>query len=478
STSVSAFIVAGLSASGLIQVRNALPLIFWANAGCSILVVIAVLDIKYLVFLLLFFSGISFAFEKPYHLRFLARALFGMGMLFYGLQLIQLGAAPLATMPWVREVLAASHGSAMLTFLLGAVMTIVTQTSLGVILIGITMTKAGVFSVEQSVMLVYGAELGSSVVTWILSSGVRGTSKQLVMSQAVFNIMAVSLMVTLFYVEQLFGIPLVVALVHNIHPDLEIALAYLVVIYNTGIPAIASFIYTPILCVLTHLWPETQEEALGKIKFIKKHALDTPEAALLMVERELLRLVNRFPAYVQSMSGDKGTARSTKPIAPYHAAFANINQEIAYTLSDISEQNMGEHTSAHLLRLLNIQELLTALEQNLVSFCEAVEKAFPGNVIDRFITVLMESQEFLLLQSSDALAGGDDMDIAILKTITADNGDMVEKVRKQYLEAEEGLGLTEKMDMHRISALFERTTWLLNRLSVVVTPPLGSPEAA
>lgn len=472
SPAVSAFIVAGLASSGMMTVRSALPVIFWANAGCAILVIIAVLNIKYLVFLLLFIAGVSVAFEKPYRYRFLARAIFGVAMLFYGLRLIQEGAAPLAEMPWVADLLAASHGSVLLTFFLGALMTIITQTSLGVVLIGITMTKAGVFSIEQSIMLVYGVELGSSIVTWFLSAGVRGTAKQLIMSQAAFNVLGIVVMVTLFYVEQVFDVPLVKALVLSMSSDLGMAMVYMVVLYNWGVPIMASFLYTPIQNVLNWLWPPTQEETLAKIKFVKDHALNSPDTALVLVEKELLRLVTRLPIYMQGVVANIEEAfvgkRDVYDVAPYHAAFENINREIGYTLSDISEQALDEDTSGRLLRLLNVQDLVSALERNLVSFAEFACEPGGSARLTRFVEVIVQSQEFLLMQAVDAFTGEDREDVAILQVMTSDSGDMVEAVRKQYLDAEGDLEFQDKARLHKISGLYERTTWLLNRLSVVV----------
>ncbi len=470
SPSVSAFIMAGLSASGLVKVRNALPVTFWSNAGCSILVVVAVLDIKYLVFLLLFMSGVSVAFDKPRSMRFLGRALFGVGLLFLGLQFIRDGAAPLAAMPWVREALAASHGSAIMAFFLGTILTIITQTSLGVVIIAITMTEAGLFSVEQAIMLVYGVELGSSFVTWFLSSGVKGTAKQLVMSQVCFNAMAVVIMVFLFYVEVLGGVPLVKALIETLSPDLKKQIAYMVVLYNFGVPVLASFIYDHIQNLLNRFWPPTKEESLAKIKFIKDHTLNAPAAALIMVEKELLRLVGRLPRYMRETKASGDGLGGGEDIGPYHSAFENISREIGYTLSDISEKELNEDSSSRLLRLLNIQELIIALEQNLTDFTSAARETGDNQVLRRFSTAILESQEFLLMQAVDALSEGDAEDMAILRTVTSDSGDMIKQVRKQYLEAEEGLDFNGKAALHKLSGLFERTAWLLNRLSVAVEP--------
>ncbi len=468
STSVSAFIMAGLSASGLVKVRNALPVIFWANAGCAVLVVIAVMDIKYLVFLLLFISGLSVAFEKPYRFRFTGRALFGVGLLFFGLQLIQQGAAPLTTMPWVREALALSHGSTILAFLIGTALTVITQTYIGVVIIAITMTKAGLFSVEQTMMLVYGAELGSSVVTWFLSSGVKGTAKQLVMSQICFNITAVVTMVALFYLELFSGFPLVKSLIQSLSVNLDTQITYLVVLYTIGISCITSLLISPIYTFVNRFWSPTKEESLAKIKFIKDHALDTPAAALIMVEKELLRLVNRLPRYIGVLKAVVHGTKSEGDIAPYHQAYENISREIGYTLADISEKELGESSSARLLLLLNIHELIIALEQNVAAFAEAATEFSSRNTLKQFIAVVLESQEFLLMQAADALAGEGTEDMLILQNITSDSGAMVKQVRIQYLEAEQTLNFNDKAALHKLSGLFERNAWLLNRLSATV----------
>ena len=472
SSSVSAFIIAGLAGSGLMTVRRALPVLFWCNAGSASLVLIATLNIKYLVYLLLFLSGLSVAFGKSIKYRFVFRALFGIGMLFFGLRLIQEGAAPLAEMAWVRDILSVSQGSVMLTFALGATLTAITQTFVGVVLIGITMTKAGLFSVDQSLMLAYGAKLGSAIVAWALSSSARGVTKQLIMSQAIFNVMAAFVMASLYYVEYFFGVPLAKALVLAMSTNLERGVAYIVVMFNWIIPLLASPAYGLIQRMLNHFWPPTKEETLAQIKFIHHHASDSPDAALMMVEKELLRLVSRLPAYINDIASKMETTlegqRKTCAVGPYHTAFENINKEISYTLSDISEHSLDEQTSAKLLWLLNIQDLLVALERNLVSFVERACEPVGSQSLDRFVDVLVQSQDLLLMQAVDALAGDDLEGLSILKAITSDTGDNLESVRKQYLEAEGGMTFQDKAQLYRLSGLYERTAWLLNRLSVTV----------
>ena len=63
SMSALTFIVVSLISSGMMSVRNALPILLWANSGVSILVILAVLRIELLILFLLGVSGLCFAFE-------------------------------------------------------------------------------------------------------------------------------------------------------------------------------------------------------------------------------------------------------------------------------------------------------------------------------------------------------------------------------------------------------------------------------
>lgn len=161
SMSAIAFIVASLITSGKMNVRNAFPIIFWANVGAGIIILIAVLNIQTLILFVLGAAGISLAFEKPARYHHLASILFGIGLLFYGLFMIRAGTAPLAEKEWFRLILLHGQHSFLLAFLVGAVLTALSQSSTAVTILAITFTQSGLLSAEQTIMIIYGANLGS-----------------------------------------------------------------------------------------------------------------------------------------------------------------------------------------------------------------------------------------------------------------------------------------------------------------------------
>ena len=83
STSGIAFILVSLVTSGLTTVRAVLPIITWANVGCSALIFVAILDLRFVILYLIGLAGAAFAFDRS-HKNHALGALFGVGMLFYG----------------------------------------------------------------------------------------------------------------------------------------------------------------------------------------------------------------------------------------------------------------------------------------------------------------------------------------------------------------------------------------------------------
>ncbi|MGE4553468.1 MAG: Na/Pi cotransporter family protein, partial [Desulfovibrionaceae bacterium] len=390
SSSVSAFIVAGLISSGLMTVRRALPVIFWANAGCSVLVILAVLDIRYLVYVLLFLSGLVWAFERPRSMRVLSRVLFGVGLLFLGLMMIRSAASPLAQMPWVREAMAATGGSWLMALALGVALTVVTQTALGVVLIAISLTHSGLFTLDQTAMIIFGAHLGSSVVTWILAAGLKGTPRQMVMAQVLFNALGVLVLAPLYWVERRFGVPLVMAVLARVTPDLEHQMVGLVVVFNWVVPLVCWPLHGPLARMLGRFWPPTEAESLAQLRFIRDLSGDTPDTALDMVEQEQGRLLGLAAEHLRAararLEGVDGPDAAVR-----HAAFQGVAVEVRAVLDEMAQGELPEATGARLLGVRARLDLLEGLEGTVFDFARACAGAAAEGrpeTVRRFLGVL------------------------------------------------------------------------------------------
>ena len=174
SAAAATFILIGMLRAGMLTVRQIIPILIGVNLIGGVIVLVLVFDVKLAVFILLGVTGMIYSHDPQGSLRPAAGAAFGVGMLFLGLSTTQAGIAPLAQMPWFEEALAASQGSYVLGFMIGAVFSFLVQSALAVVVLSLAFLQADLFTLEQCVMIAYGAKIGSSILTYVLANSLCG----------------------------------------------------------------------------------------------------------------------------------------------------------------------------------------------------------------------------------------------------------------------------------------------------------------
>lgn len=464
STSAVSFILASLVTAGMTNARRALPVILWANAGACLLVLIAVLDLETFVLFVIGIAGIALASDRSARYKPLALTLFGAGLIFYGLILLRAGAAPLAHTGWFEGSLFEAAGSYPLLFALSALLRLATQSTSAVIILAITLADAGLFNVEQTIMIIYGANLGSGLFTWMLATRLRGRSKQLVMAQVLFNCVTCLLFVSLFYLEVHANFPLVRALTGASGASLEREMAYVYLLFNWTGAAVLSFFVVPMARLLERLWPPTQRESWSEMRFLHDQALHDPETALILVAREQSHLLGQLPLYLQELRKTT-TGDGTPAYESIHAAFESVAREIAAFTAELFRQEITAATSEKALNVQKRQKLLEGLEEvvrELVLDLNAwVASTGSTHLRDAFI----EGLDTLLLTAHDAAASGRIDDVELLSKITQDRGELLKTLRQNYIAAENSLTPGGRQLFLRVTGLFETTVWLLSRMA-------------
>lgn len=466
SGSAISFVVASVVAGGMITVRQSLPVVFWANAGLGVLVLLAFIDIKVLVLFLLGVAGISLAFDKPARYRQLAGTLFGLGLLFYGLNMIRTGAMPLAEEEWFKSLLLQGRESFVLAFAVGALLTAISQSSSAVAILAITMTQSGLFTVEQTIMIIYGTALGSSSITWFLSSSLKGTPKQLVMAQVYFNVVALIILVPLFYLEIYGHIPLVKALVIKASARMEQQMAYVYVLLNFSGTLTLSFVTGPYARFLARFWPPTQQEDWSQLKYLHDHALKDPDTALVLIEKEQTRLLDRLSLYMEELRAVDSNGRKPNCSA-IHSSFQIVSREIDAFASDLLNRTLSPDTAERLLSVQNLQTLIEALEGGLYEMTLVMDTWPESESSRRFKHMFVEGLDTILLTTAEAAGSRNPVEIEMLTAITHNRSEMMQKMRRTYLASERSLNAYERMTFLQVTSLFERAVWTINRMAVL-----------
>ena len=469
STNAVTFILTSMNTAGLINVRQAMPMVTWANVGTSALVLVATVDIHIPVWLLL--GGVGLAYyldvEKSSRWRHPAGALLGMALLFLGLQFIKNGAAPLRELPAARDLLQLAGQYGVLLFLVGAAITLVLQSSSTVSVIAVAMTHIGLLSMEQTVIIIYGAGVGSAASLWLMTANMQGAGRQLALLQIGLKLLAAALMVLLLVLELWLGWPLVLALVGHMTPLVSLQAAWVFLLYQV-VGALAVTALGPWLPGwLQRLSPPSVQETLSQPHYIYEQALEDAETALDLVEKEQVRLLGHLPHYLSTAEPHPSLSPNPTP-AELLTADRAVTEKVAEFLMVLMHQNSQDRQG--LDRLLNLQDrqrLLHDLREGLVQLEAHLHTTgqLDGTAgsVQGVVQRMGEAMHFLLLTLHDAAESSSAQDLAWLQALASDRSDTMENLRQKALDEAAHASQAALAALFNATTLFERVVWLVRR---------------
>lgn len=202
SSSISTVMTVGFVNAGLMSLTQAIGVIFGANIGTTITGWIISIKIGKYGLLLLGLSVYPYLYAKSPKLKQFGRVLFGIGMIFFGLQLMSGAFKPLRSDPGFLSLL--SHFSAQTYFsyfasaLLGCLLTMVIQSSSAMLAITIAMAISGVIEFHTAAALVLGENIGTTITALLAAVGGNITAKRVARAHALFNLGGVFLVFSFF----------------------------------------------------------------------------------------------------------------------------------------------------------------------------------------------------------------------------------------------------------------------------------------
>ena len=455
SAAAATFILVGMLRAGMMTVRQILPILIGINSIGGLIVLVLIFDIKLVVFALLGITGLVYSSDRAGGLRAVAGAAFGVGLLFLGLSTTQAAVVPLTDMPWFEAALQYTRASYLIGFLVGAMLSFVIQSSLAVVILTIAFLQAGVFSLEQSIMIAYGSKLGSSLLTLVLSSGLTGESKQVARFQVAYNIVGELIMVPAFYLETFGGVPLVAALAASMTDKVDMQLAIINLLFNI-VPG--TLIYATLgawVRVLGRMYPPTVEEQASKPRYLHAHATEDPQGALRLIELEQVRLIEILAQSFDAMREGGDAAR----LAALNKAFDALATAIREAFSEVSNRRqLSPEVYERLNGVLNLQHNVEAANKEIHGLAKdlAALRGTPRG--DRFARVAIDGIDTILLTLLDVARERSTVDTELLEQMTSEDG--MTRVRKAYLAEDDALNPADRMQLLSAANHCERLIWL------------------
>jgi phosphate:Na+ symporter len=479
SSSAITFISISMVTAGLADVVRVAPMVIWANVGTSVLVLLSAIDISHAVFFLLGVTGIAYYFDvdKAPRLRHLFGALLGLGLLFLGLELIKSGAAPLKTMESVRDFLGFAASSHIAAFLVGAALAAVAQSSAMVSIIAVTMINAGILTLDQTIVIVIGASLGSGIATLLLSTNLSGIGRQIGYLQVAVKTLGVIVVLPLFALESHGLIPGIKAPAFILTADVatQVALVYLLLQVVSAV--LGTLFQRQLIALAARLSPPTVEEELARPRYLYAEALEDPGTALDLVEKEQARLFARLPAIIDAVRPDGAAETSAEVLAEASSA---VVQQCDEFLTEILDSNHARSVTLDVVAVQKRNEVLGALIGSTRDYTAAVASAgvrHEGDRLGRLLFALNESLHAILLVANDSVSSRDEVDMRLLLELTSDRSAQMEKIRREVMAIED-VSPNDHNALYATTTLFERILWLVRRYASLVEGGKAEAQAA
>lgn len=451
------FILIGMIGAGMISVQRSLPVRLGASVGTSAMVFIATLDIKIFILFLVGIAGITVAQTRSS--RPLLGVLFGGGIMFFGLDMVGESAGFVAQYEWIEKAITSVNGAPLTAFLLAGLLSVIIQSPQSVAILSIAMTVGGVLDTWTTMAIIYGCNFGGGVTIYLMSAGIRGTSRQITIFQVWFNVFTGIALMLLYFVERHFGIPLVHALVDSINVDTGQKMAFFYLVYNLFGAVVLYLLRAPILRKIEQICPPSPEEDIGKLQYLHDYVLNTPDLALDLAAKEELRFLSNLATQIEPLRDDSAAARvQAKSLA---RALDQLHGAIDEALTELG-QHVSPEDSEQLISLVNRNRILGSLQNCIEGLADSVLAAQSSEHLSPLAMIVTEAFDATLVNAIDAVQDDDEEDISLAWTSTDDKSDKMRNIRHRFLMGDFDLSDAERLDLMALTTALERAIWVLH----------------
>jgi phosphate:Na+ symporter len=479
STNAITVILMSLASADLITVSRAKPILAWANVGTAALVLLAAVDIRLFVYALVGVTGFCFYLnlDRSTRWRPLVSAGLALGLLMLGIELIRSGSEIFRNFLWLREFLTEMTQWPAAAIVGGAVLAFIAQSSATVSVLAIALIAAHLISFDQAMLTVYGASIGSGFGTYAVAARIRGASRQLALFQALIKVLGVGILLPLYLIEHYGHVPLLGAAIHALTNDPGRQIAYIYLACQFAAVATQLLLGAAMQPWLERWSPPQPQESFAKPRFLYDQAIDDPETALTLVDREQARVFALLPRYfgLDEHLGDETRALRGEAVLPAAKA---LGRSIADFLGDLADTGAERSVLEEVADRQERNNLLISIHDALADLAGQLARPFESPALRDLADHLREGLGALLLTAEEAVRTLDPDEIALMRRLTADRDSVVDQLRRGAIAADHGLTAADHRHLYSVTSAFELIVWMLRRYCALITPTAQTETAS
>ncbi|MDD3017631.1 MAG: Na/Pi cotransporter family protein [Comamonas sp.] len=338
SSTATSLMVSSFVGQGMITLPAALTVMRGAELGSAIMTVVFSLDLSWLSPLCIFTGVVLFVSRQDTQLGRIGRVLIGLGLMLLALRLISESTLVLTQSELVRTLLQALTTDLTMEILAGALLAIVSYSSLATVLLVATLAGSGGIPVEVALGLVIGANLGSGMLDVLTTLKSDVQVRQVPLGNFLFRLLGVAL-----------SLPLLNAWLHWVAPVLPSAGAQVVLFhlaFNILVASVSVGLTERMARVVEKIMPAKVESPTSlRLHHLDNSALSTPSLAISCAAREALHLAD----LVETMLGGLKTvwehndAELARQLCGLDDQVDSLYSAIKYYLTKISRSELDAH---------------------------------------------------------------------------------------------------------------------------------------
>jgi phosphate:Na+ symporter len=285
SSTAATSLLVGLINTGIMNLSQGIQILIGTSIGTTITTQIISLNIaQYSFILILLGYGLNMLSKKRRY-QFLGAVLLGIGFIFLGMKLISDFAEPIKHNAFLLDIVAHLQGIPVLAFFLAILITSLLQSSTAMMGLTISLSSQGIIPLDLAIPIIIGSHVGSCTTVLFVGLGKTGQATTLTFGNLIYKM--IGSLIFFFLLNPLSNF------VTSLTPNLprQIAFAHSIIIIGNALliyPFLSKFIF-----FLQKLFPKAkQEETLYYPKFLDNSVLGSPDLALYLAKKELVRMAN------------------------------------------------------------------------------------------------------------------------------------------------------------------------------------------
>ena len=307
SSSVTTVLVVGFVSAGLMSVQQSIGVIMGAEIGTTVTAQIIAFRVTEYALIAVIFGFAAQFFVDDDRVKRYGTMVFGLGLVFFGMNLMGDATRPLRDYQPFIDLLA-QMDNAVLTILISAGFTALIQSSSATTGVIIVIGSQGLISLEQGIALILGANIGTCVTALLAAIGKQRQGLRPALVHVLFNVTGVC--IWFGFIDELAVVsrwisPSASELsgVDRLAAEIPRQIANAHTLFNVGNTLILIWFTGAFVYIVTRLVPEKRPSGPSEIepRFLNKVLLATPVLAMDAARMEIVRMAGRVLPMVRDI---------------------------------------------------------------------------------------------------------------------------------------------------------------------------------